>query len=289
MIAPCLPPHPSPRAVDFELPPGAWDTHVHAIGATERFPLAANRSYTPAQAPIEAYLALMDTLGIARAVLVQPSIYGTDNGAMVDALTRHPDRFRGVAVVDRSVDDATLDALHHAGVRGVRANLLNPGGISLADAEALAPRLAERGWHLQLQIDVSAFDAFDLLARLPLRVVIDHFGYMPMGKGPGEPGFRRLLERVADGACYVKLSAAYRLTAWQRDGFGAVGALAEALVDANVHRLLWGSDWPHTDVRIDMPDDGDLLNLLAAWLPDAALRRTVLVDNPQSLYDASAR
>ena len=282
---PCLPPDAAVHRVSFPVPPGTWDAHIHALGAPDRFPLAADRSYTPAQVPIEAYVSLMDRLGVTRAVLVQPSIYGIDNAAMVHALTRFPQRFRGVAVVGRGVDDATLDALHRAGVRGVRANLLNRGGISLDDAAALAPRLAQRGWHLQLQIDVSTFDAFDALARLPLPVVIDHFGYMPAHKGPDEPGFRRLLGHVESGRCYVKLSAPYRLTPWRAEGFGAVSALARALVAANPHRLLWGSDWPHTDVVRDMPNDGDLLDLVAEWLADASLRQAVLVDNPASLYD----
>jgi predicted TIM-barrel fold metal-dependent hydrolase len=267
------------------MPAGAWDTHIHAVGATNRFPLATDRSYTPAQVPIEAYVELMDRLGIARAVLVQPSIYGTDNRAMVDALVRYPQRFRGVAVVARDVDDATLDALHAQGVRGVRANLLNRGGISLADAVALAPRLATRGWHLQLQVDVSTFDAFDALARLPVPVVIDHLGFMSAARGRDDPGFRRLLAMVAVDRCWVKLSAPYRLTSWQRDGYAAVAALAQALLEANPRRMLWGSDWPHTDLRDDMPDDGDLLDLLGEWAPDARMREVVLVDNPRSLYD----
>jgi predicted TIM-barrel fold metal-dependent hydrolase len=267
------------------MPAGAWDTHIHAIGDAARFPLDPRRGYTPAMVPIEDYAALMDRLGIARAVLVQPSIYGTDNAAMVDALTRYPQRFRGVAVVGGDVDDATLDALDRAGVRGVRANLLNPAGISLADAIALAPRLARRGWHLQLQIDVSTFDAFDRIPQLPLPVVVDHFGYMPAAKGVDEPGFRRLLALVAAGTCYVKLSSPYRLKAWRGEGWGAVTPLARALVAANPQRLLWASDWPHTDLREDMPDDGDLLNLLAEWVPDAAQRRAILVDNPASLYE----
>ena len=284
MPEPCLPPNLLPRPVSFAVPAGAWDTHIHAIGAPHRFPLSPDRGYTPAQVPIEAYLELMDRLGIARAVLVQPSIYGTDNRAMVDALARYPQRFRGVAVVAASVDDAALDALHAHGVRGVRANLLNRGGISLADAAALAPRLAARGWHLQLQIDVSTFDAFDALPRLPLPVVIDHFGYMPAAKGPNEPGFRRLLSLLAGRKCYVKLSSPNRLTPWRTEGYGAVTALARALVAANPERLLWASDWPHTDLRQDMPDDGELLGLLGEWVPDAAQRRAILVDNPAGLY-----
>jgi predicted TIM-barrel fold metal-dependent hydrolase len=204
---------------------------------------------------------------------------------MVDALARYPARFRGIAVVGAGVGDATLDALHAAGVRGVRANLLNPAGISLADALALAPRLVSRGWHLQLQVDVSAFDAFDRLAGLSLPLVIDHFGFMPAAKGPSEPGFLRLLGMVATGRCYVKLSAPYRLAPWRHEGGAAVTALARALVAANPSRLLWGSDWPHTDVRDAMPNDGDLVKVLEDWVPDAAQRRAILVDNPVALYD----
>jgi 2-pyrone-4,6-dicarboxylate lactonase len=282
----CLAPDAVVHPVRFRVPPGAWDTHIHAIGAPERFPLAANRSYTPAQVPIEAYVALMDRLGIAHAVLVQPSIYGTDNRAMVDALSRYPERFRGVAVVDPGIADRELTALHDAGVRGVRANLLNRGGISFADACTLAGRFADLGWHLQLQIDVSTFDRFDAVAELPVDVVIDHMGYMSADKGAANPGFLRLLKLVEAGRCWVKLSAPYRMTDWPRFGYGAVAPLARALVRANPQRMLWGSDWPHTDLRAGMPNDGDLLDQLGVWIEDDAVREAILVTNPASLYGA---
>jgi len=283
--APCLPPRPVAHAVSFDVPAGAWDTHIHAIGAVGRFPLAQDRSYTPAFVPIDNYVALMDELGLAHAALVQPSIYGTDNRALVDALARHPSRFRGVAVVARDATDRELATLHAAGVRGIRANLLNRGGISLDDAHALAQRFAAFGWHLQLQVDVSTFDRFDDVASLPVEVVVDHLGYMPPEKGPDEPGFRRLLRLVESGRCWVKLSAAYRLTPWRSRGYGAVAPLARALIAANPSRMLWGSDWPHTDLREDMPDDGELLDLLATWAADEDVRNDILVRNPKSLYD----
>jgi len=282
--APCLPPRRGVRGVSFEVPAGAWDAHIHAIGAVERFPLAHDRSYTPAIAPIGSYVALMDELGLAHAVLVQPSIYGTDNRALLDALARHPSRFRGVAVVAVDATDRDLAALHAAGVRGIRANLLNRGGISLDDARSLAHRFAHLGWHLQLQIDSSTFDRFDVVATLPVDVVVDHFGYMPAAKGPDEPGFRRLLRLVESGRCWVKLSAAYRLTSWRARGYGAVAPLARALIAANPSRMLWGTDWPHTDLREDMPDDGELLDLLAEWVADEAVRNDILVRNPAMLY-----
>jgi 2-pyrone-4,6-dicarboxylate lactonase len=282
----CLTPDAVVHPIRFRVPPGAWDTHIHAIGAVDRFPLAANRSYTPAQIPIEAYVALMGRLGIAHAVLVQPSIYGTDNRAMVDALSRYPERFRGVAVVDPGIADRELTALHDAGVRGVRANLLNRGGISFADACTLAGRFADLGWHLQLQIDVSTFDRFDAVAELPVDVVIDHMGYMSADKGAANPGFLRLLKLVEAGRCWVKLSAPYHMTDWPRFGYGAVAPLARALVRANPQRMLWGSDWPHTDLRAGMPNDGDLLDQLGVWIEDDAVREAILVTNPASLYGA---
>jgi 2-pyrone-4,6-dicarboxylate lactonase len=282
----CLTPDAGLHPIHFRVPAGAWDTHIHAIGDAARFPLAPVRSYTPAQVPIEAYVALMDQLGVARAVLVQPSIYGTDNRAMIDALSHYPERFRGVAVVDPGIDDRGLAALHEAGVRGVRANLLNRGGISFADACALAGRFADLGWHLQLQIDVSTFDRFDAIAELPVDVVIDHMGYMSADKGAANPGFLRLLKLVEAGRCWVKLSAPYRMTDWPRFGYGAVAPLARALVRANPQRMLWGSDWPHTDLRAGMPNDGDLLDQLGVWIEDDAVREAILVTNPASLYGA---
>ena len=280
----CLPPRKSLGPVRFPVPAAAWDTHVHAIGRFDRFPLSPRRGYTPAAVPIDDYVALMDHLGISRAVLVQPSIYATDNRAMLDALARFPERFRGVAVVPSTVGDRELRALHNAGVRGVRANLLNPGGISLDDATTLAPRFASLGWHLQLQLDVSTFDRMDEVARLPVPVVIDHLGYMPVGRKVSEPGFRRLLDWLATGGCWVKLSAPYRLSDRRHARYADVAPLARALVRANPERILWGSDWPHTDLRRDMPDDGELLDVLADWVDDPATLDAILARNPMALY-----
>jgi 2-pyrone-4,6-dicarboxylate lactonase len=282
--APCLPPLRTSRPVGFAVPAGAWDAHIHAIGTPERFALAVDRSYTPAFVPIEAYVELMDRMGLAHAVLVQPSVYATDNRAMLDALRRYPERFRGVAVVDKDIGDRELASLDAAGVRGVRANLLNRGGISLADAAALAHRFVDYGWHLQLQIDVSTFDAFDAIDALPVDIVVDHMGFMTPDKGVDSPGFRRVLQLVESGRCWVKLSAPYRLTAWRQRGFDDVLPLARALIAANPSRMLWGSDWPHTDLQTDMPDDGELLGLLAAWTSSAYIRDDILVRNPAALY-----
>ena len=261
-------------------------THDAPFQSATKFKLVAERVYTPEPALPEEMAEFHKALRLQRVVIVTPSIYGTDNRAMIDALSRYPERFRGVAVVDPGIDDRELAALHKAGVRGVRANLLNRGGILFADACALAGRFADLGWHLQLQIDVSTFDRFDAIAELPVDVVIDHMGYMSADKGPSNPGFLRLLKLVEAGRCWVKLSAPYRLTDWQRFGYEEVAPLARALARANPQRTLWGSDWPHTDLRSGMPNDGDLLDLLGAWIDDDATREAILVTNPASLYGA---
>lgn len=273
-----------------ETPPAeACDCHAHVFGPVARYPLAAGSRYTPPEAPLAAYLAMLDALGVARGVLVQPSVYGTDNRAMLDALADAardaPGRLRAVAVVDPQVADAELDRLHAAGVRGVRLNLLQGGGPGLAAADRLAPRLAERGWHLQLLVDVSDFaPGLAALDRLPVTLVLDHMGHMSAARGLDHPGFRELLALLRDGALWVKLSAAYRLTARDRAPYDDVVPFARALIAANPARVVWATDWPHPMVDIAMPNDGALLDALADWAPEPELRRRILVDNPAALY-----
>jgi predicted TIM-barrel fold metal-dependent hydrolase/DNA-binding FadR family transcriptional regulator len=276
---------PNPRPPRrLSVPPGAVDCHAHVFGPYAEHPLAEPRSYTPPEASLDAYLAMLDALGIARGVLVQPSVHGTDNRAMLAALRRAPGRLRGVAVIDADATDAELRALHEAGVRGVRANLLFAGGIGLAAAEALAHRIAPLGWHLQLLLPVGDMPDFaDRLAALPVPIVVDHMGHTPPAAVSGNAGFAGLLRLVAEGRAWVKLSGAYRVTA---DGppFGDVGPIARALVAANPGRCLFATDWPHPAIAWPMPNDGDLLDLLADWVPDAATRRRILCDNPAELY-----
>jgi len=284
---PPLPPHP-PK---LPTPPGACETHAHVFGPADRFPYAPDRSYTPPDAPLEKYLAMLDTLGFARGVLVQGSAHGRDNAAMLDALAKHPKRLRGVAVADKATPRDELRNFDRLGVRGLRFNhfyrngkLHYGGGVTIDDAEAMLGTLAELGWHVQLWLDVK--DLPDIVTRLkswPVPVVIDHMGRTDAHAGTGTPGFQALLRLVGEGRCWVKLSGAHRLSDDWPD-YAPARPFHEALVRTNPDRLVWGTDWPYPRIEAEMPNAGHLLDLFNAWTPSAELRRKILVDNPAALY-----
>ncbi|WP_439574248.1 amidohydrolase family protein [Phreatobacter sp.] len=277
-------PDPRPRRPRLALPPGSVDCHAHVFGPYDRFPLTLPRSYSPPAASLDDYRAMLTTMGFDRGVLVQPSVHGTDNRAMVEALHADPKRLRGVAVVDPDIDEAGLDALAAAGVRGVRINVLFAGGTELSATEMLAARIAPRGWHVQLLVDVGTMPDFAVrFGAFPCPVVVDHMGHVGPGKAATAPGFRGLLSLMEAGRAWVKLSGAYRVTE-AGPPFADVAAVARDLIAANPARCVFATDWPHPAIRWDMPNDGDLVDLLADWEPDEARRRAILVDNPQRLY-----
>jgi predicted TIM-barrel fold metal-dependent hydrolase len=290
MIPTCPGPRP-PTPPKVATPPRACCTHAHVFGPASRFPYAADRSYTPPDAPLEMYLGMLDALGFARGVLVQGSAHGHDNAAMLDALAREPDRLRGVAVADADVPASELRRWHALGVRGLRFNhffrngqLHYRGGVPLDVVRAHAALMAELGWHLQLWIDVKDLpDTIPALKSLRLPVVIDHMGRTDARAGTGTPGFQSLLRFIGEGGCWVKLSGAHRLTQNAPD-YPEARAFHAALVAANPERLVWGTDWPHPRIEGEMPDAGHLLDLFNDWTPDEATRRRILVDNPARLY-----
>lgn len=281
----CLGPLPVTQPPDFILPPDACDTHAHVISPDiGTYPLVEDRSYTPAVATEAQYLDMLDTLGFSRGVLVQPSIYGTDNGYLLDVLARNPGRLRGVAVVSPEISDRELQRMHALGVRGVRFNLLFRGGLDLLQLERMDARIASYGWHLQFLIDVRDLTFLaERLARLCCPVVIDHMGHLPAVNGLNNPGFLRLLDGLERLDWWVKLSGTYRLSTRYPD-FAEADALACRLLDTRADRLLWGSDWPHV-AQQQIPNTTRLLNRLATWAPSPALRHRILVDNPRELYD----
>src|SRR3981189_973026 len=219
-MIPACPAPPAPSRPRVRVPAGAGDTHAHVFGPAARFPYADDRSYTPPDAPLEKYLAMLDTIGFARGVLVQGSAHGSDNSAMVEALKRQPERLRGVAVADADISPATLREWNAVGVRGLRFNhffrdgqLHYRGGVPLTAAETLAPVMAELGWHLQLWIDVKDLpETIPVLKSLGLPVVIDHMGRTHARAGTATPGFQSLLRLVGNGGCWVKVSGAHRLS-----------------------------------------------------------------------------
>ena len=291
MFAACPPPREPSRPV-VDTPPNACDTHCHVFGPASQFPYAADRSYTPPDQPLANYLHLLDTLGMARGVLVQGSAHGRDNSAMLDALEREPQRLRGVCVADASVPVAELKHWHARGVRGLRFNhffrggqLHYRGGVTLGDAKILAGTLRDLGCHIQLWIDVKDLpDTIPVLKEIGLPVVIDHMGRTDASLGTSAPGFQSLLRLLGDGGCWVKLSGAHRVSKRAPD-YPDARAFHEALVAANPDQLIWGTDLPHPRIEGEMPDAGHLLDLFFEWTPNAANRKRILVDNPAKLYD----
>lgn len=282
------PPHPRPRSPATATPPGACDAHAHVFGAVDEFPLAEGALYAPSPTGPARYRGLLDVLGVERAVLVQPSIYGTDNACLLAALAADPVRLRGVAVLPFDVDVATIERLHGLGVRGVRCNIVDlksgKGELPLEPLKALARRIQPFGWHLELLMHVDEFPTLDRqLADFPVPCSFGHLGYVAVDNGISTPGFQALLRLMRDGQAWVKLTGPYRLTAAGMP-YEGTDDFAHALVDAAPGQLVWGSDWPHVMVKSAMPDDGELLDLLARWVPDEATRRRVLVANPGRLY-----
>jgi predicted TIM-barrel fold metal-dependent hydrolase len=285
----CPAPDPRPRAGRFAMPANACDTHMHVFGPPADYPFTPDRSYTPPEAPLAQYEALAEVIGFNRFVIVQPSIYGTDNRCTLDAVRDTHLDARAVVVIDDDVAPAELERMHEAGARGIRINLLFRGGVQFAAAERLADQLGAMGWHVQVLIDVSRMADLTLrLADLKLPVVFDHMGHLATGNGLADPGFVAMRNQVADGHAWVKLSGAYRLTAEQQPPYGDVAPFARALVEANGERCLWATDWPHPACAVPMPNDGALIDMLADWVPDEALRNRILVDNPAALYGFGA-
>ena len=280
----CQGPDPRPRPAGFAIPPGATDCHAHVIGPFSLFELQEDRSYTPPEAPLAAYRTLLDTLGLERGVVVQPSVFGTDNACTLDALAKHRNRLRGIAVVDPSVSDERLERMAGNGIRGIRFNMLFRGGVDFDHLSALARRIERLGWHIQLLIDCRTLPVLaPKLARLPVDIVIDHMGHMPTSAGIDHPGFKQLLRLVREGRTWVKLSGANRTSSAGAPYHDTI-PFAQALVDADPTRLVWGSDWPHVAIDGYMANDGELLDLLRLWVPDERQRHLVLVENPARLY-----
>ncbi len=288
-MKPCPPPDPTPaKPSRLTLPPGTVDTHAHIFGPASKYPWNPKRGYTPPDALPEAYEALHAALGVAKGVLTQPSVYGTDNRCMLDYVARHPARMRAVVAVDADVTDAELEAMHSQGARGIRVNIADAGGnpfASLQEIETFAHRLKGLGWHIEFLLHVHQMgDWADAIFRLPVDISIGHLGYMPTSLGVEHPAFRTFLSLIESGKCWVKLTAPYRITASKSVPYADVAPFAQALLQRRPDRILWGTDWPHPICPVPMPNDGHLVDHLADWIPDEALRRKVLVDNPGILY-----
>jgi predicted TIM-barrel fold metal-dependent hydrolase len=264
----------------FGIPPNACDCHVHIYAPPGRYPLTPSRRYQPELLGLADYRALIARLGLRRAVIVQPTAY-EGNEATVDALEAAGGAWRGIARLGPSTGPGELSRLHAAGIRGVRLHGRDNGLARLEQAAAL---VAPLGWHVQLHVEGDLLpDLLPRLRRLPTPVVIDHFGRIEPRGGIDQPGFRALLALLEIGQVWVKLSAPYRLGD-DLPPYERVLPFARMLIEARPDRLVWGSDWPHSAFDGPRPDAAALLDLLAHWCPDAALRDAILVRNPATLY-----
>jgi predicted TIM-barrel fold metal-dependent hydrolase len=275
------------RKPAFLLPRGTCDTHVHIWGPFDRFPLAKGAPYTPPERTSDDLLALHGRLGVDRAVIVQTTVYKADNRAMLDGIARSNGRWRGVALIDESFDDAAFRALHEGGVRGVRFGFVRHlGGVpDLALVRRTAARIAPMGWHLVLHLDAGNIPEFiDFFDEFSLPVVVDHMGRVPVRDGRDQAPFRLLLELLKRPNWWVKVSGAERISETGPPFTDAI-PFAQRLIAAAPDRVLWGTDWPHPNVRWE-PDEADLVDLLPRFADAAALQR-VLVDNPARLYGFS--
>jgi predicted TIM-barrel fold metal-dependent hydrolase len=280
----CQPPRATVHAPRLKPPPLACDCHAHVLGPPSRFPYATDRSYTPPDALPSDYLRMLDTLGIERMVVVQASCYGEDNSCTVAAVAElGVHRARGVAMVGADVSDAELQRLDAAGIRATRFITTARGGPSLDQLPAVARKVAPYGWHIEMYVPTTVWPAvLPVVEALPVPVVFDHMGGMMADTPADDPVFERILALLEAGRCWTKLTG-YRPS---RTGtpYADVLPLARRFVERAPARCVWGTDWPHTNLDEYMPDDGDLLDLLADWVPDAATRHRILVDNPAALY-----
>jgi 2-pyrone-4,6-dicarboxylate lactonase len=280
------PPDPNTHQPNFQMPRGACDAHCHVFGPASRYPYAPDRTYTPPDAPLEAFGRLQAILGIDRAVLVNASCHGLDNAPVTDAIAASGGRYRGVANVDHSFSEKDLLALHEAGIRGCRFNFVRHlGGVPDMDVfDRVVAAVAPLGWHVVLHFDAQDIESrVEFLTRLPVVYVIDHMGRVQAGRGLEQPAFQALLALLnRDERCWVKVCGAERVSTAGPPFHDAV-PFAQALVETAPERVLWGTDWPHPNVR-SMPNDGDLVDLVPLLAPDAALRERLLVTNPARLY-----
>ncbi len=280
-----LAPDPDPTKPRYTPPADACDGHCHIFGPGDRFPYAANRTYTPPDAGKDKLAALHRHLGLTRAILVQASCHGTDNRAMLDAMAWSQGAWRGVAMVGRDVTDTELEGLHAGGVRGVRFNFVAHlgGAPNLEAVQSVLARIEPLGWHAELHLDaqdIEAYRPFLLSLRVPF--IIDHMGRVEAKHGLDQAPFRQLLDLMKHELAWVKVSGGDRVSSAGKPYSDAI-PFARALIEAAPERVLWGTDFPHPNVKA-MPNDGELVDLFAAMCPDEDMRRALLVTNPDRLY-----
>jgi 2-pyrone-4,6-dicarboxylate lactonase len=281
--------HPSPSKPSFAVPAGAVDAHCHVFGPGAEFPFAAQRKYTPCDASKVQLWALRDHLGFSRNVLVQATCHGVDNRALVDVLQTSHGLARGVAAVNESITDAELDALHKSGVRGVRFNFVKRlvDTLPFGSLKRIASRIKELDWHIVIYFEGQELpELYDFFTSLPTTVVVDHMGRPDVSKPADGREFNLFLKLMRDNENFwSKVSCPERISVvGPSKRYMDVVPFARNVVEQFSERVLWGTDWPHPNMRTHMPDDGQLVDMIPLIAPSAQLQHKLLIDNPMRLY-----
>jgi len=269
----------------LKVPSGACDCHHHIYDS--RFPVAPTATLKPGNATAADYRLLQKRIGTTRSVVVQPSTYGTDNSCTLDGMAQlDKANVRGVAVVDTGVTDAELKRLHGLGIRGIRFNLVQAGATTVDMLEPLSKRVNDLGWHVQIhQTGDGIVKMEDALQKVASPIVFDHMGRIPKDVGTSHPAYAVISKLIDKGKTWVKISGAYMDTKVGPPTYADSTKLAQAFVKLAPQRMVWGSDWPHpTQKDDDKPNDATLVDLLAEWALDEAVRNRILVDNPATVY-----
>jgi predicted TIM-barrel fold metal-dependent hydrolase len=287
MSAPLIaPPDPNTRTPRFKAPALTCDTHCHIFGPDRLYPYAPDRTYTPPDAPLEKFRELHGKIGVERAVIVNASCHGLDNRVVTDAIAQSNGRYKGIANIDDSVSDKELEKLNEQGIKGCRFTFLKRlGGVKdMAAFHRIVARIKPLGWHVDIYLDHETVEEFTpLLKNLPIPYVIDHMGTVLAAKGVDQDNFKHLINLVrSDEKCWVKLTGFERATATGAPFHDAI-PFAVKLVDAAPERMLWGTDWPHPNVK-HMPNDGDLMDLVPLFAKGSDVQHQILVDNPARLF-----
>ena len=283
-----LPFHPNPSKPNFMVPRGSVDAHCHVFGPAAHFPFSSQRKYTPCDASKEQLFELRDFLGFERSVIVQATCHGNNNDALEDALLNSNDRARGIASVGVDIDHATLRRLDQAGVRGVRFNFVKrlvdntPKDIF----KKISKMIAEYGWHIVVYVESQDLEEIvSFLKALPTTVVFDHMARPDVAKGTDSKEFNLLMRLMENEKFWCKTTCPERLTKISPEyNYSDVLPFMQKLVTNFPDRVLWGTDWPHPNMKSHMPDDGKLVDIIAIFAPDLTTQKKLLVDNPLRLY-----
>jgi predicted TIM-barrel fold metal-dependent hydrolase len=288
-IRDCIAPDRNPHKPVVSLPKGTVDTHVHIF--EKEFPLFDGRGYNPPESTLDDLRHLHRVLGVDRVVFTQPSVYGVDNSAILKGMNElnheTASRARGVCAIQMDASEDFLSGLHDQGIRGVRLNLDNKGGmpLELKDIAKLEDKIKVFGWHVEYLFPGKEIEELaPILAKSSVPIMIGHFAYQPASSGTEAPGFQILLNLVKDGNTWVKISGANRVSATDLPPYDDVKQMAQALVKANPNNIVWGTDWPHPNKYEVNPNDGDLVNAFGEWIDDTGLVEKIMVTNPEKFY-----